>query len=324
MLYIEGSVLSKLSEVCRPLNILLNGPFKEAQERRVEWPHVDLRTFHRFIQWIYTADYDLPVPSAMAHRQSNETSSTIFPDITQPMKLPQLKVFDPVDVAKYPRERVECGYCGKVTTWAWGQAHGRDGVDASGYAMMAAPVVCRDCMMDIRRAGNCYFTSWSEHRGFAKYSPFQALLKKFNYDHRNSEGPDCTPVENNSTQDFTMMLQSHAKLYALARIWNIETLQGLAMRRFFAILRGYTIFPGHEEEFFGLVKHIFVVADLVFDDPICTATALYFASVESAGDSEWNAMLEWLIKEVPEFGLCLEKVLKDQYGEDWRDFIPIA
>lgn len=51
---VHGAALSILS---KPLNVLLNGHMREAQEKRVDWPDVDEKTFVRFAQWAYTEDY---------------------------------------------------------------------------------------------------------------------------------------------------------------------------------------------------------------------------------------------------------------------------
>ncbi|KAF3770549.1 hypothetical protein M406DRAFT_336207 [Cryphonectria parasitica EP155] len=52
--HVHAAAISPLS---KPLNVLLDGPHKEAQELCVEWPDVDEKTFVRFTQWAYTKNY---------------------------------------------------------------------------------------------------------------------------------------------------------------------------------------------------------------------------------------------------------------------------
>lgn len=56
---VHEAVLSRLS---KPLRVLLDGPFKEARELRVEWPEVDESTFVRFVEWAYTGTYTVARP----------------------------------------------------------------------------------------------------------------------------------------------------------------------------------------------------------------------------------------------------------------------
>lgn len=57
--YIHSALLASLSE---PLNRLVNGDFKEAQEAHVTLEHVDEETFSYFIQWAYTGKYHVLLP----------------------------------------------------------------------------------------------------------------------------------------------------------------------------------------------------------------------------------------------------------------------
>ncbi|CAG7954807.1 unnamed protein product [Penicillium salamii] len=44
------------------LRVLLEGPFKEAKDKMVKWPEVDVETFYRFMDFAYRQDYRVPEP----------------------------------------------------------------------------------------------------------------------------------------------------------------------------------------------------------------------------------------------------------------------
>lgn len=68
---IHEAAFSQLSD---PLKVLLNGPLKEAQTMRVEWPDVDEQTFVRFTQWAYTKSYVTEEPDIILDQSSIELS----------------------------------------------------------------------------------------------------------------------------------------------------------------------------------------------------------------------------------------------------------
>lgn len=64
---VHAAALSKLS---RPLKVLLDGPFKEANNSRVDWLDVDEKTFVRFTQWAYTRTYVTEEPDIILDQSS--------------------------------------------------------------------------------------------------------------------------------------------------------------------------------------------------------------------------------------------------------------
>lgn len=56
---LHSEVVARLSN---PLNALVNGQMKEANEACVVWEDVDVHTFVRFSKFAYTGDYDAPEP----------------------------------------------------------------------------------------------------------------------------------------------------------------------------------------------------------------------------------------------------------------------
>lgn len=66
---VHGAAISKFS---KPLHVLLNGHMREAQEKCVNWPDVDEKTFVRFVQWAYTNDYVTEEPDIVLDQYSIE------------------------------------------------------------------------------------------------------------------------------------------------------------------------------------------------------------------------------------------------------------
>lgn len=71
-----------LSGLSRPLEVLLEGPFKEARESRVDWPEVDESTFVRFVEWAYTGNYREAKPETVL-KPNAETQGTSTPPATE-------------------------------------------------------------------------------------------------------------------------------------------------------------------------------------------------------------------------------------------------
>lgn len=107
---VHGAALSQLS---KPLSILLTGPHKEAIEHRVEWPDVDEETFVRFAQYAYTKTYSTEEPDVVlsssniaVHPGTSTTETTALPSSS----IPEQALYSLVSVDS-PREP-DSDYCG--------------------------------------------------------------------------------------------------------------------------------------------------------------------------------------------------------------------
>jgi hypothetical protein len=65
-----------MAALSRPFNRLINGPMKEAQERRAELPDADKHDFIRLCEYAYCQDYSLPPFGSDELDNDTEASST--------------------------------------------------------------------------------------------------------------------------------------------------------------------------------------------------------------------------------------------------------
>ncbi|ROW03631.1 hypothetical protein VPNG_07196 [Cytospora leucostoma] len=77
---IHGAALSRVS---RPLDVLLNGEMREAEEKRVDWSDVEEKTFLRLVQWAYTKGYGTEEPEIDLDDLSIENPSSRQGDTEQ-------------------------------------------------------------------------------------------------------------------------------------------------------------------------------------------------------------------------------------------------
>lgn len=77
-IYVHRDLISGLSP---PLDRLINGKLKEAQDQAATLPGVDFDTFSRFAQWAYTGHY---APANPTRKAVNEADDDTKPSTTQP------------------------------------------------------------------------------------------------------------------------------------------------------------------------------------------------------------------------------------------------
>lgn len=70
-----------ISNLSKPLSVLVNGGMREAKEKCVKWPDVDEKTFVRFTQWAYTKTYVTEEPGILP--EPCLIRAPIFPTVTQ-------------------------------------------------------------------------------------------------------------------------------------------------------------------------------------------------------------------------------------------------
>ncbi|XDG09670.1 hypothetical protein ABKA04_009285 [Annulohypoxylon sp. FPYF3050] len=66
---VHANVFARLS---RPIHVLINGPFTEAEEGHAVWDDVTEETFKRFIQFAYCGDYECIEPKSACESESND------------------------------------------------------------------------------------------------------------------------------------------------------------------------------------------------------------------------------------------------------------
>ncbi|KAI1764225.1 hypothetical protein GGR53DRAFT_466494 [Hypoxylon sp. FL1150] len=99
-----------LSRMSKPLDTLVNGGMKEAEEGVAEWPEVDEGTFVRFWEFAYTGDYRVVDPVSDASTPLKSTNNNVntpeneYNDSQDYAEAPQDYAEAPQDYAEAPQE----------------------------------------------------------------------------------------------------------------------------------------------------------------------------------------------------------------------------
>ncbi|KAL9583135.1 MAG: hypothetical protein Q9212_002884 [Teloschistes hypoglaucus] len=81
--FAHAAVLSK----SKVLQKAIEGPWKEAQEKKIRWPDRDVDTAARFVDWLYTGDYTYPYPTVAAASESSSTTEDVLKTNTERMTI---------------------------------------------------------------------------------------------------------------------------------------------------------------------------------------------------------------------------------------------
>ncbi|KAJ4403874.1 hypothetical protein N0V82_010585 [Gnomoniopsis sp. IMI 355080] len=288
---VHASVLEKAS---RPLNVLLTGGLKEAQEGRVYWPDIDAPIFGRFMQWVYTQNYDTPEPTVITTAEPELELAGLSASTT-----PRIE----------PRRGTKCTKCNGTdvyrTSGVW--------PDPGGSTQTWFICGCRTCstrgyhprfrglgrIEDSTREGQAArMEQLVEDFGSKTYpGPRRAPANEFNV-RKNKD----------STEDYSDVLLCHAKLYVLGDKYLIPELMQLAIHRLHATLKVFVLYPSRLQDIVTLVRYTFV--NVHPDDEICSMLSAYCACIVEQLDAQQGKELERLIKEVPDFALSLVRSLK--------------
>lgn len=319
----------------------------EAQEGRVEWPDVDAPTFGRFMQWVYTQDYDPPEPAKIATTKpeaslpglSTSTNSVIKP-VTRVQKYCWF-----CDRTSLPGREHECvcyicgtsyqaricmnGACSNSAKWfrccldcrkskcqecgSLDGARDAQSTRTCGGCGSAFPYpLCRGCKEETEYPSFCTECS-KDPACKASAAKKQQLITKFNS--KIYPGPRNAPanefkVHKNQerSEDYSEVLLCHAKLYVLGDKYLIWGLQKLAIHRLHATLKEFVLYPSRLQDINKLVKYVFENAHP--EDEICKMLSLYCACNIKSLDDEVHGEMEALVNEAPNFGLSLIRALK--------------
>ncbi|POS69861.1 hypothetical protein DHEL01_v211746 [Diaporthe helianthi] len=78
-------------------------------------------------------------------------------------------------------------------------------------------------------------------------------------------------------EDYTGVFLCHAKLYVMADIYDIPSLQQLSLHRLHATLKEFTLYPSRMNNIATLAKYVF--ENTVPQDKICHMVTLYYACI---------------------------------------------
>lgn len=264
------------SQLSSPLEILLNGPHKESQTMRVEWPHVDERTFVRFTQWAYTKSYNTEEPEIILDQSSIELSSPTNDQCEKNEESKDIKAFEQQ----------------LYSLQSWEQT----------------ATINKGCSNCASRFESC-FCGRSLYGSFPcciSKTPKKSLLVAKFLDNDNTDYPTTASVfeprkNKESCEDYTGVFLCHARLYVLGDIYDIPQLRQLALHRLHATLREFTLYPSRLNDIAVLAKYIF--DNTQSHDKIREMIVLYYACIIE--DVLEQDELTSLIDEIPELAPIL-------------------
>ncbi|KAI1658340.1 hypothetical protein F4813DRAFT_46488 [Daldinia decipiens] len=198
--FMHSELVARMS---KPLWTLVNGEWKEGNERYTEWPDIDEGTFVRFCEFAYTGNYkaaepfeDTPTP--LNEKESGEATSPtprLVPNRKQIFKKAELVMKEPLLV---PNRRQ---------------------MFKKAELVMKEPLPLPS-KKDI---------IWREFQGEINDGP----------DGRVEETSNTVPSAN-----YSEVLLSHARLYAFADCYDIDTLMELSIRKLHRTLKVFNLHKG--------------------------------------------------------------------------------
>ncbi|KAJ4391831.1 hypothetical protein N0V93_005451 [Gnomoniopsis smithogilvyi] len=265
------------SALSKPLNVLLNGPHKEAKDLRVEWPDVDEQTFVRFTEWAYTKSYVTEEPEIILDHSDIELSAPR--DDGSDLKTsgsiggPEEALYSLESLPKKP-DLINRDHCGNPKCSDFG-------VSAT-YRNRYKKTKC----LSIGTARSRLIDEFMDGPGSDHATTTLGFQPK-----KNKEG--C--------EDFTGVFLCHAKLYVLGDTYDISELRQLSLYRLHATLKVFTLYPSRLNDIATLAKYVFLNTQQ--QDKIQDMIALYYACIVE--DASKHGALKSLIDEIPDFAFKL-------------------
>ncbi|KAH9905940.1 hypothetical protein F4778DRAFT_685516 [Xylariomycetidae sp. FL2044] len=263
-----------LSTISKPLDRLLNGSMKEAQEGRVIWDDLDESTFLRFVKWAYTGDYDIPSPG-LSTTKTKDTTGFSVSLLASATSIPST-----TDTSK------PCVKCNSKQVW-------RDSLICSACRVSFTCAYCTSCHeYKHQKCGLCHVKSlpgWKPQK--AQACKDFAESKQY-----PSRTPTSTPRTNTKgCEEYNGIFIAHAGLYILADKYDIQVLRKMTLYNLWATLKDFTLYPGRASDVANLIAHAFeAFSAAAVDDALCNMLADYAACIfeELIECPEWKMMLE--------------------------------
>lgn len=270
---VHAAAFSRLSD---PLEVMLNGPHKESQTMRVEWPDVDERTFVRFTQWAYTKSYDTEEPDFILDQSSIELLSPTNDQCEKNEESKDIKAFEqPI-----------------YSLQSWKQT-------------ATVNEACSNCALQFEtcRCGSTFHGSFSCCNS---RPPKKSLLVAKFLDKDNTDYPTTASVfeprrNKECCEDYSGVFMCHAKLYVLGDVYDIPQLRQLSLHRLHATLREFTLYPSRLNDIAVLTRYIF--DNTQSHDKIREMIILYYTCIIE--DVLKQDGLRSLIDDIPEFAYIL-------------------
>ncbi|KAI1386772.1 uncharacterized protein F4822DRAFT_411175 [Hypoxylon trugodes] len=222
-----------VGRLSKPLWTLVNGDWQEGKTGLAEWPEIDEGTFVRFCEFAYTGDYkaaestiEVPTPETLENVGSGDatTSETVVEETEAQLATN----FEDVDMHASPAPEPEPA-----------RAEPFGGIFAKSSSIKAKK----------KKVPSPY--TWAEDdlppeplqpspsKGNTLWKEFKRGVSDTELDKRHKELANEDPMEN-----FSEVLLSHARLYALADCYDISELMELCLRKLQRTLRVFKFHGG--------------------------------------------------------------------------------
>ncbi|KAL8769873.1 MAG: hypothetical protein Q9209_004311 [Squamulea sp. 1 TL-2023] len=213
--YAHTDILAK-SDVLR---MIVHGGGKETEEGKIVWPHWTVSAAEKLLEWLYTGDYKCPYPTAVLQSETVSTEENTAqasedkiydelenPDLDHPMSVdvpapaePEI-VYD--DTPRYNKKKKK--YSESRMMWS---------IPDSPKPVRSA---FRSCLKDLTWNGSHPLEKMSEAEEFDKWTGHQLWR------------PDQLNYE--------ATFMTHAELYNMACIYQLDTLKNMAWQRLRSVL----------------------------------------------------------------------------------------
>lgn len=280
-----------MSGLSNPLNVLLEGPHKEARELRVLWRDVDEKTFVRFVQWAYTRTYTTADPE-ISIEQSNVEDGSNRPDIAEQ----PLYNLGSIATSRKPATTATTTHCQNP--------HCRRMAYSGGQKLINA--MCSACGISYqgKRCSYCYQNLHSECEQCRNSKTKKRRLDLVNKFLNTAGVSDPVPSSGQSPEkntkgceDYSGVFLCHAKLYVLGDTYDIPQLCQLSLHRLHATLKDFTLYPSRLDDISVLARYVF--ENTRPNDKIQEMITLYYACIIE--DASKHEGLKSLIDECPDF-----------------------
>ncbi|KAI0852812.1 hypothetical protein F5Y00DRAFT_155049 [Daldinia vernicosa] len=198
-----------VARMSKPLWTLVNGEWKESKERFTEWPDVDEGTFVRFCEFAYTGDYKAAEPF-------EDT-----PEVLNGEKSSEATASTPGPTVNGERIIEEAS--------AYDEPSPEDPWDT------------------LRITKKSKARKYSPYPGESPSPPSNKDIMWRKFQEEINDEPDRRVKETSNTdpsKNYSEVLLSHARLYALADCYDIDTLMGLSIRKLHRTLKVFNLHKG--------------------------------------------------------------------------------
>ena len=234
------------------------GPMAEAKERCALFEDIDEETFVRFCEYAYTGDYLVPSPGIVTVSQDKDSRNGMNEEQTISSSVPGLE-FEVLPQDEQPQDAF-------LMHEIDDNLHAKDNVPEtidefytqSPQKLMDTPSPSLTTKKDKKKASQGAFdypfagfdTPHPQHR-----SKKDNFCDDFRMAYSSWDGPVFEPYKNcDPSENFTEIFLCHARLYAFADRYQIDSLRTLVLYKLRRTLAAFRLFPERVPDIFELVQ----------------------------------------------------------------------